>query len=445
MRPPVQADELILGESARGADIAGQTFQAERERFRGCRSMRAAGEALPARGRGGRIGLREEWGAVAERVRAPERGEHAEVAGVVAREEFVRTLAGKQHLHVLAGEFADFEHGEGGGIADRLVEVPGDALEVVQKVVGREFERVMLRADFAGRFRGPQRFGIRAAEADGERLHPPRLMVLRVGRDGAAVEAAAQEHADRHVGAQVLLHGVAERGVERLDGGIERGQIRLDRKRVTPELARPGGVHVGERHGQKAAGSEFMNVLEMRARRRQREPRDVVEKGLRVALAADPRERQEAFQFGGKGEASVGERVIERLLAEVIAGHEQAVLPRVEQRKGEHAAELFEHRLAVLLVEMHQHLGVRVGAENVAGGGELRGEFDVVVDLAVEDDADGPVFVPDRLPAALEVDDAQPPHAERQARCDMRARAVGAAMHDAREHPIEPRGGFIRR
>ena len=75
--------------------------------------MRAAGEALPGRGRGGGIGLREEWGAVAERLRAFERGEHAEVSGVVAREEFVRTLAGKQHLHVLAGEFADFEHGEG--------------------------------------------------------------------------------------------------------------------------------------------------------------------------------------------------------------------------------------------------------------------------------------------------------------------------------------------
>jgi hypothetical protein len=43
---------------------------------------------------------------------------------------------------------------------------------------------------------------------------------------------------------------------------------------------------------------------------------------------------------------------------------------------------------------------------------ELAPQVAVVVDLAVEDDPDGAILVADRLLAVVEIDDAQPPHAE---------------------------------
>src|SRR5690606_42098386 len=59
-----------------------------------------------------------------------------------------------------------------------------------------------------------------------------------------------------------------------------------------------------------------------------------------------------------------------------------------------------------------------------------RRSSDLVVDLAIEDHADGFVLVPDRLPAALQIDDAQPPHAEREARREVGPRAIRPAVHD---------------
>ena len=405
VRPLAQSPELKGRESARRADVAGQALDAERERLAGARLVGAGAEALPARGLGGGVGRGEERGETAEFVRALERGEHAEVARVVAREKLVRTLAGEQHFHMLAGEFADLQHGKGGGIADRLVEVPGDALDALQKVVGGEFQRVVLRADFPRCLGRAQCFRIRPAEADGESLHAA-LQLLRVGDHRAAVEAAAQQHADRDIRAQVHLHRVAERGVERLGGGVELREVGLGGERVAPVFSQLGGAGAGERQREEAAGGEFMNVPEMRARGGEREPGNVVEEGVGIALAAHPPEREQAFQLGGEREARTVAGVVERLLAKVIAGEQEAVLAGVENREAEHAAELREHGVAELLVEMHEHLGVGLGAKGVAAGDEFGAQFAVVVDLAVEDDADRFVLIPDRLRAALQVDDA---------------------------------------
>ena len=61
---------------------------------------------------------------------------------------------------------------------------------------------------------------------------------------------------------------------------------------------------------------------------------------------------------------------------------------------------------------MNDRLGVATRAEAVAGALERSSQLDVVVDLAVEHHVDARVLVADRLPAALEVDEAQAPAAE---------------------------------
>src|SRR6478736_3298919 len=73
------------------------------------------------------------------------------------------------------------------------------------------------------------------------------------------------------------------------------------------------------------------------------------------------------------------------------------------------------HLVSLLLVEMHEHFRVAVRPEAVSGGLELPAEAAVVVDLPVEHDDDGAVFVTDGLLSSADVDDAQTTHAERHA------------------------------
>ncbi len=65
--------------------------------------------------------------------------------------------------------------------------------------------------------------------------------------------------------------------------------------------------------------------------------------------------------------------IIKGLLSEVIAGDQQAVPVRIEQGESEHAAELGEHGVAELLVEMHEHFGIGVGAKFVTAGNQFAG------------------------------------------------------------------------
>ena len=61
---------------------------------------------------------------------------------------------------------------------------------------------------------------------------------------------------------------------------------------------------------------------------------------------------------------------------------------------------------------------------------ELRAQFQVVVNLAVEDDYSVAVFGNDRLAAGIEIDDLQPRRAERNGARFENALLVGAAVND---------------
>ena len=58
----------------------------------------------------------------------------------------------------------------------------------------------------------------------------------------------------------------------------------------------------------------------------------------------------------------------------------------------------------------------------------------VVVDLPVEHDDFGAVFVEHRLPAAPQIDDAEPPHAEANRPAHVESLVVGAAMSQGGAH-----------
>ena len=79
----------------------------------------------------------------------------------------------------------------------------------------------------------------------------------------------------------------------------------------------------------------------------------------------------------------------------------------------------------------------------MAAAHELRRELPIVVDLAVVDDGDRAVLVVDRLLAAGDVDDGEPPHREADAGLEVKAVAIGPAMGDCVVHPLQARARSI--
>ena len=144
---------------------------------------------------------------------------------------------------------------------------------------------------------------------------------------------------------------------------------------------------------------------------------------------SSPPLRQQRLQLGAEEQRAVAQhRVEHRLDAQPVAGEEQRLLVAVPEREREHAAEARHALLAPGLPGVDDHLGVAAGAEDVAQRLQLGHQLLEVVDLAVEDDADAAVLVEQRLLAGGDVDDRQPAMAEADARLDVDAALVGAAV-----------------
>src|SRR5205823_297523 len=95
---------------------------------------------------------------------------------------------------------------------------------------------------------------------------------------------------------------------------------------------------------------------------------------------------------------------------------------------------------APLLVAVHEHLGIATRVETMAGPLELVHQLAVVVDLSVLHHEDRPVLVRDRLVAAREVDEREPPRGYRHAAVDVGPARIGPAVVERRRHATQPFG-----
>ena len=129
--------------------------------------------------------------------------------------------------------------------------------------------------------------------------------------------------------------------------------------------------------------------------------------------------------------------IVQRLDAKMVAGAKQRPAVFVPQGKGEHPPQPGQKLPAPLLVAVQQNLGVATGGKGVSGGDQLLAQRLEVVDLAVEHNGQAVVLVEHRLPAALQVDDGQPPVAQCHRAVDVMALAVRAAVGDAVGHLLQ--------
>ena len=90
--------------------------------------------------------------------------------------------------------------------------------------------------------------------------------------------------------------------------------------------------------------------------------------------------------------------------------------------------------LSVFLVKVDDGFRVGVRVEDVSAGLQIPAQFPKVVDLAVEYHPDRSVFVPDRLAAGSDVDNAQTPHAQTDPRAEVITFIVRTAVGDGHAH-----------
>src|SRR5262249_55468593 len=155
-----------------------------------------------------------------------------------------------------------------------------------------------------------------------------------------------------------------------------------------------------------------------------------------VEFGRDEAARKQALQLGGEDDQVAGLRVVHRLHAEPVARDHEAPLAPVPDRHAELPADVLGELRADLLVEVREDLRVAAALEAMAAE-QLAPDVLVVVELAVLHRPDGAVLVADRLVAALDVDDAEPPHAERDAGLEVRAAVVRASVRHGVGHAVE--------
>src|SRR6266849_10497013 len=87
---------------------------------------------------------------------------------------------------------------------------------------------------------------------------------------------------------------------------------------------------------------------------------------------------------------------------------------------------------------MDENFRVRSCGQSVPAQSKALAQFTVIVKFAVEEDCDVSRFVPDRLIPAGKINDAQPPHPQREPRrarlAHKKALCVRAAMPHSRGH-----------
>src|SRR5690606_11551626 len=154
---------------------------------------------------------------------------------------------------------------------------------------------------------------------------------------------------------------------------------------------------------EEMARRELVNALEHRQRRLDETKRKVLLERREIDRRTSIVARQKRFDLGGAREASIILPVVERLLAQMIARHQQAPAARIPECECEHAAKVLEEPIAVALIERDDDFAIAVREEDMSASLEIAPELSIVVDLAIGDEADRTVVAAQRLCAAPQV------------------------------------------
>ena len=249
--------------------------------------------------------------------------------------------------------------------------------------------------------------------------------------DEARVEPSAQHRTEGNVAHQAEPNGVAQQVDELLlPFRLRPAQVGVG-ARVPPVLL---DLHAILLDDEAMTGQELPHVAKERPRAGDETERQQEIERLEIEVGGDEATGQDGFQLRAEDEDVADLRVVERLLSEAIADEQRPLTIRVPDGEREHPDQRLRHVIALGLVEVGENLRVAPGREDVAVALEPTSNRLVVVELAVLRGDDVATFVRERLVTVDDVDDAQPPHADRDSIVDVIAGVVGTSMPHRRGH-----------
>ncbi len=139
--------------------------------------------------------------------------------------------------------------------------------------------------------------------------------------------------------------------------------------------------------------------------------RKVVIEGLCTHGPVKARYLDECFELAGKGKQPA-RRIVEiekRLVSEPVAGESQLLTMLVPEREGEHAPEGLDEPCTLLLIQVHDALGVGARPHRVPGSYQPGAQVGKIVDLPVVDDPGRGGLVAQGLVSTGDINDAQAP------------------------------------
>ena len=254
-------------------------------------------------------------------------------------------------------------------------------------------------------------------------------------RDQRTVEAARQIAPDRHVGANhPKRDGLVERRAHHLHRLVQRAleTIVAEGKLRLPEAALAHRAVAIDAH---MAGGELADAGEHALRRDARPQREGLVEAAGIEGARDRRiGREDRLHLACEQQATAVLAQVERADAGPVAAEDQAPFGRHPQRQRPLALQALESGLAPGTPGLHDHFGVAARAEAMAERRQLGPQFDIVEDLAVEDDPRRAVDIGQRLPAAIPVDDRQAGMGKACPRIAIEPLLVRAAMNERPGH-----------
>ncbi len=126
-----------------------------------------------------------------------------------------------------------------------------------------------------------------------------------------------------------------------------------------------------------------------------------------------------------------------RFHAQPVTGKKQPLARLIPNGECEHAVQLGGTLLTVFLISMQNRLGIRFRLKTVSLGLQLMTDVLMVINLPIENDGAGAVFVIDWLRAGHQIDDAETAHTQANVSADMKSFIIRAAMRNDIAHALD--------
>ncbi len=242
----------------------------------------------------------------------------------------------------------------------------------------------------------------RIAHAEGRHL-ARRMPDGKMGHD-AGVQATTQSHAYRHVRANDDPTDLIQIRAQDLNR-ISRQRRHIRHRPVLLRL----GLRLLWREHQQMPSRQLSYMLQWRCRFRHEAEMEVAVDGRHVRFDRHNARRDQGRDLGCEIHGAIRtDGVLQRLFTQAVAQQGQALPCFIPDRCGITTTQVMHEAVAMPVIQKGQHLAVTARTQACAFSLQGFTQFDVVVDLAI-DDGNGAFPLPGQgLRAACQIDDAEP-------------------------------------